>query len=177
MVIQDNRHGHGHGHSHAHEHCVKMAKREDGSPWWADFPEPRSVAALVDPDRVLRLLQEDECLAEGSKDFLLVDARRSDCTGGTVRGAINLPAHSFYPTRKTLYGLCKQAGIKKVIFYCGSSLGRGPRCAAWFQDYVTEIGGDLESQVMAGGIRGWVQAYGGSMMDGYDARAWQAETR
>jgi arsenical-resistance protein 2 len=30
---------------------------------------------------------------------------------------------------------------------------------------------------MAGGIRGWVQAYGGSMMDGYDATAWQGETR
>ncbi|KAK3309360.1 uncharacterized protein B0T15DRAFT_481092 [Chaetomium strumarium] len=154
-----------------------MAKREDGSPWWADFPEPRSIATVVYPDEVLRLLQRHASLAEGSKDFLLVDARRSDCKGGTVRGAINLPAQSFYATRKALHDLCKQAGIKKVIFYCGSSLGRGPRCAACLQDYVTEIGGDFESQVMAGGIRGWVQAYGGSMMDGYDATAWQGETR
>jgi arsenical-resistance protein 2 len=59
----------------------------------------------------------------------------------------------------------------------GSSLGRGPRCAAWMQDYVNEIGGELEPQVMVGGIRGWVQAYGGSMMDGYDEKSWQAEGR
>jgi len=59
----------------------------------------------------------------------------------------------------------------------GSSLGRGPRCAAWLQDYVREVGGDLETRVMVGGIRGWVQAYGGGMMDGYDDKAWQAEAR
>jgi hypothetical protein len=34
---------------------------------------------------------------------------------------MNLPAHSFYPTRIILYDLCKQAGIKTVIFYCGES--------------------------------------------------------
>lgn len=45
------------------------------------------------------------------------------------------------------------------------------------EDYVNEVGGELESLVMVGGIRGWVQAYGGSMMDGYDEKAWQAEGR
>lgn len=53
-----------------------------------------------------------------------------------------------------------------------SSLGRGPRCAAWMQDYVNDVGGDLEAQVMVGGIRGWVQRYGGSLMDGYDEKVW-----
>lgn len=42
------------------------------------------------------------------------------------------------------------------------------------QDYVNEVGGDLESQVMVGGIRGWFQAYGGSMMDGFDEKVWAA---
>lgn len=45
------------------------------------------------------------------------------------------------------------------------------------QDYVNEIGGELETRVMVGGIRGWVQAYEGSMMDGYGERSWQAEER
>ncbi|KAL2150917.1 hypothetical protein VTH82DRAFT_6015 [Thermothelomyces myriococcoides] len=110
-------------------------------------------------------------------DFLLADTRRTDCKGGTVRGAITLPAYTFYPTRKTLYDLCKQAGIKKVIFYYGSSQGRSPRCAAWFRDYVNHAGGVQESKVMAGGIRGWVKAYGGRMMDGYDDKAWEVEER
>jgi arsenical-resistance protein 2 len=63
------------------------------------------------------------------------------------------------------------------LFLIGSSLGRGPRCAAWLQDYVNEVGGDLKSQVMIGGIRGWVKVYGGSMMDGYDEKRWRAEDR
>ena len=123
MAVHDHKHTHGHG--HAHEHCLKMARREDGTPWWTDFPEPKSVATQVEPAYVLRLLQEHDALAGKPREFLLVDARRSDCTGGTVRGAMNLPAHSFYPTRNSLYDLCKQAGIKKVFFYCGES--RDPR--------------------------------------------------
>ena len=117
MAVHDQAHMHGHG--HAHEHCLKMARREDGTPWWADFPEPKSAAAQVEPAHVLQLLEKQESLADHPRDFLIVDARRSDCTGGTVRGAMNLPAHSFYPTRKALYNLCRQAGITKVIFYCG----------------------------------------------------------
>ncbi|KAK3904280.1 arsenical-resistance protein 2 [Staphylotrichum tortipilum] len=177
MAVSNHTHHHGHGHGHAHEHCLKMARRVDGTPWWSDFPEPISVSVPVEPAHVHRILQEQAHTASADKprDFLLVDARRTDCTGGTVRGAMNLPAHSFYPTRKILYDLCKQAGIKTVIFYCGSSLGRGPRCAAWLQDYVHEDGGNLESRVMVGGIRGWVRAYGGGMMDGYDEQAWQVE--
>jgi len=38
------------------------------------------------------------------------------------------------------------------------------------QDYIDSVGDDhsLASQVMVGGIRGWVRTYEGSMMDGYD---------
>lgn len=31
----------------------------------------------------------------------------------------------------------------------------------------------IESQVMTGGIRGWIKAYGGDMMEGYDAQVWR----
>ncbi|KAK0624566.1 Rhodanese-like domain-containing protein [Bombardia bombarda] len=156
---------------HVHEHCHKMATREDGTPWWAAFPEPVSAVNRIEPGQVLELLEAHD--GDEPRDFLIVDARRADCTGGTVASAINLPAHSFYPTRRVLYDLCKRAGIKRVIFYCGSSNGRGPRCAAWMQDYANEVGGHLQSHVMTGGIRGWVQAYGGRMMDAYDEQAWQ----
>lgn len=98
-----------------------MARREDGTPWWADFPEPISTATRVEPQEVFRLLDGRGHFDNKQRDVLLVDARRSDCTGGIVRGAMNLPAHSFYPTRETLYDLCKQAGIRRVIFYCGES--------------------------------------------------------
>ncbi|KAK3937511.1 Rhodanese-like domain-containing protein [Diplogelasinospora grovesii] len=157
---------------HVHEHCLKMATQEDGTPWFTAFPEPTSVCDRIDRTEVLELLEGQS--ANKLRDLLLVDARRTDCVGGTITSSINLPAHSFYPTRKMVYDLCKQAGIKRIIFYCGSSNGRGPRCAAWMQDYINEVGGDLQSQVMAGGIRGWVKAYGGRMMDAYDEKAWES---
>ncbi|KAK5651640.1 hypothetical protein OQA88_11815 [Cercophora sp. LCS_1] len=145
-----------------------MARRDDGTPWWTEFPEPKSTPNKVDKAEVLGLLEQD-----GPRNFLLVDARRTDCTGGTVSSSLNMPAHSFYPTRKTLYDLCTRAGIKRVIFYCGQSNGRGPRCAAWMQDYIDEVGGEIESQVMTGGIRGWVEVYGSRLVDGYDEKTWQ----
>lgn len=42
------------------------------------------------------------------------------------------------------------------------------------QDYIDEVGGDIESQVMTGGIRGWVEAYGSRMVDGYDEKTWES---
>ncbi|KAL2270736.1 hypothetical protein VTJ83DRAFT_107 [Remersonia thermophila] len=226
----ERKHGHNHSdarphedHNHTrgpHERCGRMTLREDGTPWYTAFPEPRSVAPRVDPEDVYRLLllqlqqQQQgpawEATPSGSEsepgsdsdtdtdsglsvagrgggpeagvvgggvqgEVLLVDARRSDCTGGTIRGAINLPAHSFYPTRGVLYDLCVRAGVRTVIFYCASSLGRGPRCAAWLQDYVKEVGGDLQCRVMSGGVRGWVQAYGGDLMDGFDEKEWESK--
>ncbi|KAK4220303.1 Rhodanese-like domain-containing protein [Rhypophila decipiens] len=153
-----------------------MATRDDGTPWWTAFPEPKSDVNTIEPAQVLELLESQHNGKPKPCEFLLIDTRRTDCTGGTVTSSLNMPAHSFYPTRKSLYDLCKQAGIKRIIFYCGSSNGRGPRCAAWMQDYIDQVGGDIQSQVMTGGIRGWVKAYGGQMMDGYDEETWQAES-
>jgi arsenical-resistance protein 2 len=179
-----------------HEHCNKMATQEGEAPWWAAFPEPSSRPDNIESAEVFQLLEEQTKSSSKPRDFLLVDVRRTDWTGGTVESSINLPAQSFYPTRKIVYDLCKQAGIKRVIFYCGqlstiiniavcacsfrsllpgSSNGRGPRCAAWMQDFINDAGdATMQSLVMKGGIRGWVKTYEGRRMDGYDAKAWEA---
>lgn len=39
--------------------------------------------------------------------------------GGTVKTSLNIPAQSFYQSRKTLLDLCDRASIQKIIFYCG----------------------------------------------------------
>lgn len=55
----------------------------------------------------------------------------------------------------------------------GSSNGRGPRSAGWMQDYLDEVGEtDMEAIILTGGIKGWVKAYGGTLMDWYDEKAW-----
>ncbi|EGX46912.1 hypothetical protein AOL_s00097g338 [Orbilia oligospora ATCC 24927] len=143
----------------------------DGSPWHAAFPSPRTTkpGALTRKD-VLELLQK-----EGSKDFVLVDLRRNDYEGGTIRGSINLPAQSLYPTIPTLYDLFKAGSVKQVIWYCGSSGGRGTRAAGWFADHIDDKGDtEMKSVILEGGIKGWVK--GGNeyteTMIGYAEEAW-----
>ncbi|CAP59682.1 uncharacterized protein PODANS_1_670 [Podospora anserina S mat+] len=102
---------------HVHEHCLKMARREDGTPWWSAFPEPSSSPVKITWSEVARLLQDRD--QSQPREFLLVDTRRTDCIGGTIQGSLNIPAHSFYLMRVMLYDLCKQAGIKRIVFYCG----------------------------------------------------------
>jgi len=75
-----------------------------------------------------------------------------------VKGAINIPAQSIYSTKTSLAH--SLGNITQVIFYCGSSMGRGPRAAAWFQDGLNEIGNtSSEGLVLAGGIKEWVKTY------------------
>ncbi len=104
---------------HVHAHCLKMARRDDGTPWWTEFPEPTSTPERITAEEVLALLTEHKKNESQASGFLLIDARRTDCTGGTVTSSLNMPAHSFYHGRKRLYDLCARAGVKRVVFYCG----------------------------------------------------------
>ena len=79
--------------------------------WYDAFPAPRNTAPSISRDNVLPLLS--------SPELLVVDVRRTDYEGGTIRGSINLPAQSFFMNRAVLYDLAKRAGVKKVAFYCG----------------------------------------------------------
>ena len=88
-------------------------------PWWAAFPEPKAPCHALEPDDVKALLEAHS--SADNRSFLLVDVRRTDWEGGTVATSINLPAHSLYQTRPVIHQLCKQAGVKTIIFYCGSS--------------------------------------------------------
>ncbi|KJZ68680.1 hypothetical protein HIM_11936 [Hirsutella minnesotensis 3608] len=150
------------------------AQRAEPVPWWASFPEPKASCPRLEPADVMQLLESQSHLS-APKDvtFLLVDVRRTDWEGGTLATSINLPAHSLYQTRPIIHQLCKQAGIKTIIFYCGSSSGRGPRCAGWMQDYLDQVKEvEVRAAVLKGGISGWQKAYGGRMMDWYDEKYW-----
>lgn len=91
---------------------AKAAAMADASkPWHDAFPAPCTTAPIITREEALPNL--------GSSDLLLVDVRRTDFEGGTIKGSLNLPAHSFYMVRAVLFDLCKRAGVKKVAFYCG----------------------------------------------------------
>jgi arsenical-resistance protein 2 len=86
-----------------------------------------------------------------------------------------LPAQSLYPTIPTLYSLFQAAKVQKVIWYCGSSQGRGSRAAGWFADHIDDQGDkEMKSLILIGGIKGWAGAgpeYT-DHMDGFDASVW-----
>ncbi|KAF2634943.1 hypothetical protein P280DRAFT_206643 [Massarina eburnea CBS 473.64] len=104
--------------------------------WWDAFPAPRNTAALLPRETALSSLS--------SGKLLLVDVRRTDFEGGTIKGSLNLPAHSFYLGRAVLHDLCKRAGITQVAFYC---------------DYLADKGEvEMQSLTLVGGIKGWVKA-------------------
>ncbi|KAK3352123.1 Rhodanese-like domain-containing protein [Neurospora tetraspora] len=145
------------------------------APWYAAFPEPQSDLMNISRAEVLEMLKGSTGEVVG-KDFVLVDLRRNDFEGGTIRGSINLPAQSLYPTLPTVYAMFKAAGLKKVIFYCGSSTGRGSRGARWLSDYLLKVGDEsIQSLALFEGIKGWANAGPEYVewMEGYDASVWE----
>ncbi|GAA6015361.1 hypothetical protein JCM10207_008962 [Rhodosporidiobolus poonsookiae] len=144
-----------------------MASGQPETPWHAAFPTPSAslspsspspLASLSAADLKQRIdLQPDL----SQRDFLVVDVRRTDFEDAFIKGAINLPAHSFFPTLPSLLPLLTR--YPSVIFHCQSSSGRGPRCAGWFQDALDAAGVDQSvsrAVVLTGGIKGWVEAFG-----------------
>ncbi|EHY57126.1 hypothetical protein HRR83_002622 [Exophiala dermatitidis] len=132
-----------------------MAAQE--SAWYDAYPKPRNQSpAVVSRQELLQWLQNGKM---PGGDFLLVDLRRTDHEGGAIRGSINLPAQSLYHSLPTLASLCRNAGIRTVIWYCGSSRGRGTRAAGWFQDLLDDrqISG-ITSAILLDGISGWARA-------------------
>lgn len=56
---------------------------------------------------------------QAGKDYVLVDLRRNDHEGGTIKGSLNLPAQSLYYSLSTVYNLLRAGGVKYIIWYCG----------------------------------------------------------
>ena len=83
-------------------------------------------------------------------------------------------AHQEY-VNKTKRKASQHAHVLKTLV-SGASNGRGPRCAGWFADYITEKGDDsIQSLILEGGIKGWVKAEGKftQNVDGYEPEYWK----
>ncbi|KAI6103203.1 Rhodanese-like domain-containing protein [Pisolithus croceorrhizus] len=147
-------------------HVVKPTRREeDGNvplesalrDWWIAYPVPVSEVPYLDCGDVAKMVRS----GSGERgDYVVVDVRRKDHAGGHVRGSVQCPAQTFYDDLPSFHERFGER--KKVIFYCGSSRGRGPRCARWYQDYLNDKD-DTKSEafVMRGGIKEWKERFGG----------------
>ncbi|KAG1775513.1 S-adenosyl-L-methionine-dependent methyltransferase [Suillus placidus] len=112
--------------------------------WWDAYPKDHltsgEVASLLrDPNR---------------SDYAIIDVRENDRVGGHVLGSVQWRADSFAGSLDRFYD--EYGKTKQVIFYCGSSKGRGSRCAAWYQDYLNGKGNtESKACVLEGGYHGW----------------------
>ncbi|KAL1311627.1 hypothetical protein AAFC00_001737 [Neodothiora populina] len=149
-----------------------MSTSKAAEPWHAAFPAPSITAPLMARRRAMQMLS-----LKGVAAVLIVDVRGIDLEGGMIRGSLNIPAKGFWWNRGILYELAYKADLQWVVFTCGSSNGRGPRCASWFLSYVRDQMGDENMQVMTleGGINGWVKdgPQYTRLMDGFDEQHWK----
>lgn len=85
-----------------------------------------------------------------------------------IPNAINLPAQTFHQTLPTLMPILSQYvetlnraddRYSHVVFHCSSSNGRGPRCAAWYEDALLEKGMKTNAYILTGGIKKWIELY------------------
>ncbi|KAG9047637.1 hypothetical protein FS837_001830 [Tulasnella sp. UAMH 9824] len=130
-------------------------------PWDAIFPNPQSTPQTISPEDLATLLREN--FAAVGKDFLVIDVRQTDFEEACIRGAINLPAQSFYQTLPTI--VAALSSIPKVVFHCYSCKpgGRGPKTAGWYADELIRAGKEDRAKnvfVLQGGVKAWISAYG-----------------
>ncbi|KAL3587732.1 hypothetical protein FPOAC2_13631 [Fusarium poae] len=125
------------------------------APWHAAYPAPEHQPESLTREEVLKSMKEVSSVAK--QDFVLIDLRRND---------------------HELYGVFKAAGLRKIIWYCSSSRGRGTRAAGWFSDYIANRGdSEMKSLVLLEGIKGWATAGGEFVewMDEYEPAVWSVE--
>ena len=76
-----------------------------------------------------------------------------------IAGSINLPAHTFYPSRRDIVQLLATSK-QTLVFYCNSSNGRGPRCAGWARDTLEQLGiTNVEVKIMDGGAKAFLAKF------------------
>ncbi|TEB25967.1 arsenite S-adenosylmethyltransferase [Coprinellus micaceus] len=122
--------------------------------WWDAYPTVKASLPFLTAEEVATLVR-DPVLKSNDK-VAVIDVRRNDHAGGHVRGSEQWPAQTFYDDLPGFFERHKDT--EKVIFYCQSSNGRGPRSAGWYQDYLdSKPQGEHTSKayVLAGGIKGW----------------------
>jgi arsenical-resistance protein 2 len=148
---------------------------EGEQPWHSAFPTPSFDSKRITAAELVAIMEEKVA----GKDYIVVDVRRTDFEvtpsrtreGGLrfltifdlpiplaqdacIAGAVNMPAHSFYPTLETATHIL--SSIPLVIFHCQSCSprGRGPRVAGWYAEELNNRGiTSSRALVLDGGIK------------------------
>ncbi|KAG6833283.1 hypothetical protein H0H87_009458 [Tephrocybe sp. NHM501043] len=122
--------------------------------WWDAYPKVKSTPGSISREELASHMLGESKLGQ----IAVIDVRRDDRVGGHVRGSENWHAQTFYDELPLF--LESHQNMDRVIFYCGSSSGRGPRCAGWYQDFVNEKGiTSSTAYVLQDGVKAWLAEY------------------
>ncbi|KAF8326073.1 uncharacterized protein EI90DRAFT_3071408 [Cantharellus anzutake] len=129
--------------------------------WHAKLPTPSFDARRVEPEYLVDLMRNPQLKA--GVDYIVVDVRRQDFEHVAISNAINLPAHSFYPTLPTATTILSRIPI--VVFHCGAcgAISRGARVAGWYKDELERRGIPpqvSEALILEGGIKDFEEKFG-----------------
>ncbi|KIM29305.1 hypothetical protein M408DRAFT_328953 [Serendipita vermifera MAFF 305830] len=131
---------------------------ESATAWHDAYPTPKLDIPRISAAELADLVRTKTV----GVDYIVVDVRRTDFEDTFVKGAINLPAHSFYPTVSTIAAVLSR--IPLVIFHCNSCspTGRGPRAAGWYTEELERQGipaAQSSARVLDGGIKEYSRLY------------------
>ncbi|KAJ7483913.1 S-adenosyl-L-methionine-dependent methyltransferase [Mycena galericulata] len=121
--------------------------------WWDAFPAIRSLAAArISPSELTAMIRN-------KSDVAIIDVRDKDIEGGRVKGSQNFPAHIFHNQLAAFHQ--QLSTVEAVVFYCGGSVGRAPRCAGWYQDFLDDSASTgPKVLILDGGFRRWCEESG-----------------
>jgi arsenical-resistance protein 2 len=150
--------------------------------WFDSLPAPISAPAQMSAEELHDLLQ-----SPAKSQVIIVDVRRADIEVSpscayyrfvlTYQGRSSMydpkrdkPSRSNISSDSSQSDTYAQAvclvvseqadgRYKQVVFHCSSSNGRGPRCAAWYEDALNERGIKNNAHVLSGGIKKWLELY------------------
>ena len=151
--------------------------------WFDSLPTPVSNPAQLNATDLHELLKSDETRTK----VLVVDVRRADievcipfvcCSQDLTRqGRSSMydskrhqpprsdissdltKSHTYLETVRLNIANEAHDRHSHVVFHCSSSNGRGPRCAAWYEDALLEKGMKTNAYVLTGGIKKWIELY------------------
>jgi len=130
---------------------------EAQSPWHSKYPTPSFEHRRIGPKDLADMIREKKA----GIDFIVVDVRRTDFEKSFIKHALNLPAHSFFPTVSSIVTILSPIPI--VVFHCNNcgETGRGPRAAGWYVAELHRRGIETsEAVVLDGGIKAFDALFG-----------------
>ncbi|KAJ7466439.1 S-adenosyl-L-methionine-dependent methyltransferase [Mycena latifolia] len=125
--------------------------------WWDAFPAVQVTnVARISPSELAARLREN------TAGMSVIDVQAGDYDRGHITGSHHFPAQTFHNQLPAFHE--QFSGTGSVVFYCGSSAGRAPRCAGWYQDFLAANGVQgPQVLILDGGFRRWAAEFPGEV--------------